>query len=202
VLRVTLFDYGVGNIHSLATALARAGCDVAVEEDPHRIMDARALALPGVGAFPFVAARIAPVREALRRRMEAGLPVLAVCIGMQVLYEASEEGPGEGIGFFPGVVRRLRHRRLPHMGWNSVRLRPDPLFAGVAPGTPLYFVHSYAPSACPEYVIAQARYGGPFAAAVHARHVWATQFHPEKSGAAGRRIIENWVRLAEEHACS
>lgn len=199
-LPLTLLDYGVGNIHSIKKSFERAGARVSVETEPERILKARVLALPGVGAFGKVAQQIAPYREELKGRLRAGLPALAVCIGMQVLYESSEEGPGEGFGIFPGRVRRLRHARLPHIGWNSVTHRGQGPFAGVPAGAFFYFVHSYAPSECTEPCIATTDYGGTFAAGSVAGNVWAVQFHPEKSSDVGYRLIQNFVAFAGERA--
>jgi glutamine amidotransferase len=199
-LPLTLLDYGVGNIHSLKKSFERAGAQVSVETEPAKIVAAKVLALPGVGAFGKVARQIAPYRNELKGRFEAGLPALAVCIGMQVLYESSEEGPGEGFGLFPGRVRRLRHARLPHIGWNSVAHHGQGPFAGVAPSAYFYFVHSYAPSECTEPCIATTDYGGNFAASSIAKNVWGVQFHPEKSSEVGYRLIENFVAFARERA--
>lgn len=200
MLPVTLLDYGVGNLHSLKKAFERAGASVSVETEPNRILRARVLLLPGVGAFGKVAAQIAPFRGELRARLEAGLPAFAVCIGMQVLYESSEEGEGEGLGFFTGRVRRLRHARLPHIGWNTVDHRGTGPFEGIPSPTAFYFVHSYAPSECSEPCVATADYGGRFAAAAVRGNVWAVQFHPEKSSEAGLRLIERFVRFAGDRA--
>ena len=171
-----------------------------VETEPAAIVKAKVLALPGVGAFGKVARQVAPYRDELKGRLEEGLPALAVCIGMQVLYESSEEGPGKGFGLFPGRVRRLRHARLPHIGWNSVTHRGQGPFAGVAPSAYFYFVHSYAPSECAEPCIATTDYGGNFAAGSVAMNVWGVQFHPEKSSDAGYQLIQNFVAFARERA--
>jgi len=195
-LPVTLLDYGVGNIHSLRKAFEIAGAAVSVEEEPSRISQAKCLLLPGVGAFGKVAAQIAPIRDELRERLRSGLPAFAVCIGMQILYESSEEGEGEGVGLLEGGVRRLAHRRLPHIGWNTVDHDGMGPFAGISPGTYFYFVHSFAPSACGSGCIATADYGGRFAAAASVENVWAVQFHPEKSSDAGSRVIQNFVAFA------
>lgn len=193
--RLTLLDYGVGNLHSLKKAFEGAGAEVMVSSDPDRLLESRALLLPGVGAFGAVAARLASWRDALRGRLEEGLPVFAVCVGMQILYESSEEGEGEGLGYFPGRVRRLTHPRLPHIGWNSVRHRGVGPFEGVPQDSFYYFVHSYAPSADGPCTAAVADYGGPFAAAAVRGRVWAFQFHPEKSSAAGLEIIRRFVEF-------
>ena len=149
-LPVTLLDYGVGNIHSIKKSFERAGADVTVETEPEKILRARALVLPGVGAFGKVAEQVASYRVDLKKRLEEGLPAFAVCIGMQLLYESSEEGPGDGIGLFPGRVRKLRHQRLPHIGWNTVTHPGQGPFAGIPQGSYFYFVHSFPPSECAE----------------------------------------------------
>lgn len=199
-LPLTLLDYGVGNIHSLAKSFERAGASVAVETDPAAILKAKALLLPGVGAFGKVAAQVAPYRAELKARLEGGLPAFAVCIGMQILYESSEEGEGEGLGLFPGRVRRLRHARLPHIGWNSVAHDGRGLFEGVPASAYFYFVHSFAPSECSAPCTATADYGGRFAAASARDAVWAVQFHPEKSSEAGALLVRNFVRFAGSRA--
>ncbi len=193
---MTLLDYGVGNIHSIKKAFERAGAAVSVETEPERILAAKGLVLPGVGAFGKVAEQIAPFREELRGSLERGLPAFAVCIGMQILYESSEEGAGDGIGLFPGRVRRLRHARLPHIGWNSVTHDGRGAFEGVPADAYFYFVHSYAPSECSDPCTATTDYGGRFAAASARSNVWAVQFHPEKSSDVGATVIRNFVAHA------
>ena len=195
-LPVTLLDYGVGNIHSIKKSFERAGAEVSVETEPEAILRAKALVLPGVGAFGKVAGQIAPYRTELRKRLEEGLPAFAVCIGMQLLYESSEEGPGDGIGLFAGRVRRLRHQRLPHIGWNSVTHNGQGPFDGVPQGAFFYFVHSFAPSQCTDPCVATADYGDRFAAGSVAGNGWAVQFHPEKSSDVGYRLIRNFVAHA------
>ncbi len=195
-LPLTLLDYGVGNIHSIKKAFERAGAEVSVETEPEKILRAKALVLPGVGAFGKVAEQVAPYRAELRQRLQEGLPAFSVCIGMQLLYESSEEGPGDGIGLFPGRVRRLRHQRLPHIGWNSVTHDGQGPFEGVPQGAFFYSVHSFAPSQCTDPCVATADYGDRFAAGSVAGNVWAVQFHPEKSSDMGYRLIQNFVAHA------
>ena len=199
-LPLTLLDYGVGNIHSIKKSFERAGAAVSVETEPARILKARVLVLPGVGAFGKVAEQIAPYRDELRGRMEGGLPTFAVCIGMQILYESSDEGLGKGLGLFPGRVRRLRHERLPHIGWNAVRHSGTGLFEGVPRDAYFYFVHSFAPSECSDPCVATTDYGDRFAAASAGRNVWAVQFHPEKSSDVGYRVVQNFVAYAGPRA--
>ena len=199
-LPLTLLDYGVGNIHSIKKCLERAGASVTVETDPANILKAKALVLPGVGAFGKVAGMIAPYRDELRARLEAGLPAFAVCIGMQILYESSDEGEGHGIALFPGRVRRLRHRRLPHIGWNAVRHTGQGMFEGIPRDAYFYFVHSFAPSECAAPCVATTDYGDKFASASVGKNVWAVQFHPEKSSDVGYRVVQNFVAYAGKHA--
>jgi len=194
---VTLFDYGVGNIHSLSKAFEAVGARVRVEEDPREILKARVLLLPGVGAFSRVAAAILPIRDELRALLEEGLPTLGICIGMHLLYETSEEGPGEGIGLLRGQIRKLRHRRLPHIGWNVVNHDESGLFQGISPGAFFYFVHSFAPSGCGEGSIATGNYGDLFGAAVTWKNTWGVQFHPEKSSKPGQNFLRNFMTYAE-----
>jgi len=197
-LPLTLLDYGVGNIHSIKKCLERAGASVSVETEPAKILKAEALVLPGVGAFGKVAGQIAPYREELRAKMEAGLPTFAVCIGMQILYESSDEGEGQGISLFPGRVRRLRHQRLPHIGWNAVRHSGVGMFEGVPRDAYFYFVHSFAPSECSDPCVATTDYGDKFASASVGKNVWAVQFHPEKSSDVGYRVVQNFVAAARK----
>jgi glutamine amidotransferase len=199
-LPLTLLDYGVGNIHSIKKCFEKAGATVTVETEPEKILKAKALALPGVGAFGKVAEQIAPYRKELRARLEAGLPAFAVCIGMQILYESSDEGAGEGLSLFPGRVRRLRHQRLPHIGWNSVRHDGVGPFEGVPRDAYFYFVHSFAPSECSDPCIATTDYGDKFASASAGKNVWAVQFHPEKSSDVGFRVVKNFVDFAGKRA--
>jgi glutamine amidotransferase len=199
-LPLTLLDYGVGNIHSIKKCFEKAGATVTVETEPEKILKAKALALPGVGAFGKVAEQIAPYRKELRARLEAGLPAFAVCIGMQILYESSDEGAGEGLSLFPGRVRRLRHQRLPHIGWNAVRHDGVGPFEGVPRDAYFYFVHSFAPSECSDPCIATTDYGDKFASASAGKNVWAVQFHPEKSSDVGYRVVKNFVDFAGKRA--
>ena len=197
---LTLLDYGVGNIHSLKKCFEKAGATVTVETEPSKILNAKALALPGVGAFGKVAEQIAPYRQELRAKLEAGLPTFAVCIGMQILYESSDEGAGEGLSLFPGRVRRLRHQRLPHIGWNAVRHDGVGPFEGVPRDAYFYFVHSFAPSECSDPCVATTDYGGPFACASVGANAWAVQFHPEKSSDVGYRVVQNFTAFAGTRA--
>lgn len=206
-LRVALFDYGVGNLHSLGKALEEGGATVVVTRDWDEALSLDALVLPGVGAFSAAVEALPTDRAQIRSALEAGLPCLGICLGMQILFDESEEGPGEGIGIVPGRVRRLRARVIPQMGWNVVETAGDPLFQGVGDAhgpfgdSPLtaYYANSYVcEPADPSHTIAWSIHDGDrFAAAVRNRNTWGAQFHPEKSSTRGRRIIRNFLGLAE-----
>ncbi len=195
---VALLDYGCGNIHSLSKALRRGGAEVRVVSDAGAALQGDALVLPGVGAFGAAAARLEGQAAALRVALDGGLPCLGICLGMQLLFAVSEEGAGRGIGALDGSVRGLRAPRLPHMGWNDVvPARPDPLLDGVTPLV-AYFAHSFAAApAADEAVIAWTTHAGDrFPAAVRRGRTWGVQFHPEKSGGAGLRLLANFLELA------
>ena len=193
-MRVMLVDFGTGNLHSLARALQAGGADVAIADDADTLAGADAIVLPGVGAFGAAAEWLASAGEALRVAVRRGRPCLGICLGMQLLFESSEEGPGAGLGAVAGRVRRLRASRLPHMGWNEVATTADPLFDGLDELV-VYYANSYvAEPALPSDVIAWTKYGDEtFPAAVRRGSVWGVQFHPEKSGAAGLAVIRNFL---------
>ena len=194
-----LFDYGVGNLHSLAKALTAAGAKVQVTDRPIDLADADVAVLPGVGAFGAVMDRLAPAGAALRNRHAEGRPTLGICIGAQVMYAASDETLGaKGLGLFPGVVRRLPASagKVPHMGWNTLDDPKGSLFDGVPAGSHVYYVHGYAAPPGPE-TTATTRYGTVFTAALRDGATVGLQFHPEKSSAVGQRILRNAVRDLE-----
>lgn len=199
--RVTIFDYGAGNLHSLAKALATPGLEVRIELDPVRATETDVLVLPGVGSFAQAASRLAPGREAVRDAMlHHGLPTLGVCLGMQLLFDESEEGPGKGLGIIPGCVTRLTARRVPQIGWNRLEDMRDSIF-DAAPMTLAYYANSFACRPITnDTVIAWSRHEGDrFAAAVRAGengNIVGVQFHPEKSSAAGVRLIKAFLAEA------
>ena len=208
---VVVLDYGSGNLRSAERALTRAGADVVVTADRQPALDADGLVVPGVGAFAACMAGLQDVGapEILADRVEAGGPVLGICVGMQVLFDAGVEHGREtpGLGLLPGRVEPLHAPVLPHMGWNEVAAAPgSALLDGIAAGTRFYFVHSYAvhdPDAAAGddhggsgptgAIVSTAEHGERFVAAVEAGAVSATQFHPEKSGNAGAALLANWV---------
>ena len=197
---IAILDYGVGNLHSIGKALERAGAKPTVTSDPAALRHADAIVLPGVGAFGDAAAKLAPFHGDLVSLLDAGKPLLGVCLGMQLLFETSEESPGaRGLGYIRGSVRRLQGPKLPQIGWNILAaVDGEPLFAGLPEGAHVYYVNSYAPRPEEPVTIATSTYGETFTAAVRKRHAWGVQFHPEKSGPAGLAIVRNFVRQASE----
>lgn len=202
---VAVLDYGSGNVHSAVKALAAAGADARLTADRGLIQDAAGLVVPGVGAFSAVMTALRESRgdELIDRRLAGGRPVLGICVGMQVMFEHGVERgiDTEGLGEWPGAVTELDAPVLPHMGWNTVRAGSGSvLFRGIEEER-FYFVHSYGaqqwtldpmkPFRAP--VVTWCDYGSPFLAAVENGPLSATQFHPEKSGAAGIRLLGNWI---------
>lgn len=201
--RIVVLDYGSGNLRSAQRALARAGGEVSVTADLAAAADADGLVVPGVGAFAACQAGIDALGagEVIAARVATGRPVLGICVGMQVLFEYGDEHGvvTKGLGLLPGGVTRLDSHRVPHMGWNTVAApAASVLFAGLAPGTRFYFVHSYAARPVPALagsgaLVTVTDHGGQFVAAVELGALAATQFHPEKSGAAGAVLLRTWL---------
>ena len=202
---IAVIDYGVGNLFSVEKALLYAGAAVEVTHDAEKIAAAEKLVLPGVGAFGDCMKRLEATGliPVIRREIEGGTPLLGICVGLQILFEGSDESPGvHGLGIFSGRVRRIQapQLKIPHMGWNSLtfgeRRGEIDLFQGIPAGAYVYFVHSYhaAPEAS-EIITAQTTYGECVTAAVAKDNVQAVQFHPEKSGMVGSAILKNFVNL-------
>lgn len=189
-MKIGVFDYGAGNLHSLAKALARSGHVVSIDTDPMRALECDLLVLPGVGAFQAAAAKLAPARDRMRDALRDGLPTIGVCLGMQLLFDDSEEGPGAGIGLLAGHVTRLQAERVPHIGWNSVEESSDPALAR-APLDVAYFAHGYVCRPTEEDVVtAWTTEGGDrFPAIVRQGRTVGVQFHPEKSSRAGVDLL-------------
>jgi glutamine amidotransferase len=195
-----VIDYGGGNVGSLLAALERRGADFALTSDPGVVGRAEAAILPGDGAF---GATLDALRErgldgAIRDVIAAGRPFLGICVGMQVLFDSSDEyGGAVGLGILPGDVRRFSAApRIPHMGWNDLAIeRAHPFVDGLATGAWAYFLHSYRVEAT-DTLVASCEYGERFAAIVARDNVMATQFHPEKSRTAGGRLLDNFLRIA------
>ncbi len=198
---VAVLDYGIGNLRSAQKALERVGADARLTSDRGLIDDADAVVLPGVGAFGACvhALERSGLAEVAIGAAGSGRPFLGICVGMQLLYEGSEESPGvAGLGVLPGTLRLLPDTvKRPQMQWNLLDIeRPSALFAGVDDPVWVYFVHSYAAAADGDAVVATCDYGGPVAAAVERGPLWATQFHPEKSGTTGLAILGAFVAAA------
>jgi glutamine amidotransferase len=200
--RIGLVDYGMGNRRSAEKALAHVGARVEVSADSQLLREMDGLVLPGVGAFPagMRAIRELGLDELLLERARAGVPLLGLCLGMQLLFERSEEhGGAEGLGLLAGTVRRLSAPglKLPHIGWSEVRWRrTTPLSEGLPDPSYLYHVHSFAPDPDDdEVILATADYGASFAAVVGQGNVYGTQSHPEKSSAHGLALLGNFTRL-------
>ena len=195
-MKVAIADYGAGNLRSLSSALARAGADPLVTVDPVAVREAPLALIAGVGHVESAAAGLARhgLDAALRERVAAGRPVGGICVGLQLFFGASEEG-GRGLRLLEGGVRRLTAHRVPHMGWNTlVATRPSPLLEGVD-GADVYFAHSFAAEpADPSTVTATVDHDGPVVAAVESGPLAGVQFHPERSGAAGARVLESLLR--------
>jgi glutamine amidotransferase len=191
---IALVDYGAGNLTSVRKAFAALGAQVETPLSPSDLAGARAIVVPGVGHFDRTAAIEEPWLAAIRARIAAGLPFLGICLGMQWLFDGSEEAPGvAGLGIFPGMCARIRAPKVPHVGWNTLALpRPASLTSNIPDESQVYFTHSYAAPVVAA-TAAVTTYGDAFSAAVEQRNVAGVQFHPEKSGAVGLRILRNWL---------
>lgn len=201
-LKVAVVDYDAGNILSVTRALEKVGARVDLTPDPERVAVADAIVLPGVGAFGDCVEKLRErgMDDACRKAYESGKPFLGVCVGLQVLFEGSEESPNaRGLGILPGTVRRFEvgNLKVPHMGWNQLYpAREHPVLEGLD-GEAFYFVHSYYPDpAEPGDLLGTADYGGPFCAVVGRENLVAVQFHPEKSSRAGLALYENFLAWA------
>lgn len=195
---IAIIDYGMGNLRSVQKAFQYLGCDAVITDSPAKIADADHVILPGVGAFhdAMVRLRETGLDQSLLISAQSGKPVLGICLGMQMMFEASvENGFDEGLKLFPGTVTRFEDRglKIPHMGWNTLTTRNCPLFdAGQDPC--VYFVHSYCmPDVSDQWTAATCDYGQTFTAAICKDNVMATQFHPEKSGSVGLEMLRRFA---------
>ncbi|AGI47551.1 imidazole glycerol phosphate synthase, glutamine amidotransferase subunit [Thermoplasmatales archaeon BRNA1] len=198
-MKITLADYGVGNIHSITKALEMAGFQVDTVTDMSKLLDAKCIMFPGVGAFDSTMERLLPVREQVRERLEAGVPTLSICIGAQIMFSASDEGKGPGIGVYEGRVRKLGSKTVPHMGWNTLNTE-DPILEDIG-SRHFYFAHSYYCDAVPDIVKGTTEYEGfIFPTLMRKYNIVSTQFHPEKSSVSGQKFLKNFYAYAEENA--
>jgi imidazole glycerol phosphate synthase glutamine amidotransferase subunit len=199
-VNVTLLDYGAGNVTSVERALRRLGAHVFTTNQPEAIADAERLILPGVGHCGALIAALDAhgLRQPLRDAITRGASFLGICLGLQALYEASDEASSlAGLALLPGRVTHLpRGVKLPHMGWNQLRrTRSSRLLEGISPEDYFYFAHSYAAPACGPEGTAVCEHGRAFIAVAEQRNIFGVQFHPEKSGAPGAKLLENFLRL-------
>jgi len=197
VANAVIFDYGVGNLLSLKTALEKAGLDVTIGTTSPDLAKADAIALPGVGSFTAALEKLNTVKEALQTKIQEGTPLLGICLGLQLFFESSEEGPGEGLAFFEGRNIQLPNTvKVPHMGWNTLEIaKPTELFDGIAESTYVYFVHSLYPIPKDQTIVCtKTTYGTTFTSAVASKNIYGTQFHPEKSGEVGLKILRNFAK--------
>ncbi len=200
--RIAVVDHGAGNLVSIGRGLERAGAATVFASSPADLDGADGVVLPGVGTTAAAMARLEAAGMVDPLREWEG-PLLGICVGLQLLFDASDEHDGGAcLGLIGGTVRRLEAAPLlPHIGWNDVAVNDHPIFTNIASGTPFYFVHSFAPvPADPTVVIGTAEYGAPLVAAVAAERRVGVQFHPERSGRAGLRLLANFVRMCGPHA--
>jgi glutamine amidotransferase len=197
---ISIVDYGVGNLANVERALRRAGAsEVSITDRREGILSSRAVVLPGVGHFGHCATELAArgLDRAIHEAHDAGIPLLGLCVGMQLFFESSEEDPSaRGLGLLPGMVRRLSGAvRVPHTGWNEVRQRrAHPWMSDVPDASHFYFVHAYAPEATASSVVATTEHGGDFGSVVGGDGILGVQFHPEKSSSMGTRLLRGFVR--------
>ncbi len=199
---IALIDYGMGNLGSVEKALQYVGCATVITACPQQLEEASGIVLPGVGAFDdcIRGLRDRGLVNPLRELIAAGKPYLGICLGLQMLFERSEEGQESGLGIFPGQVVRFDHElKIPQIGWNQVwPNQPVPHLAGISPGSWFYFVHSYYVKPADESLLAATtEYGYEFCSAVYQNNVFACQFHPEKSQSTGLKLLENFKQLTQ-----
>ncbi len=195
--QAVIFDYGVGNLLSLKTALEKAGLTASIGTKAKDLAKADAIALPGVGSFTAASGKLDAVKETLQTKINEGIPLLGICLGLQLFFETSQEGPGTGLALFKGKNMQLPNTvKVPHMGWNTLNIvKPNELFEGIAEDTYVYFVHSLYPVPKDKSIVCTTtEYGTTFTSAVASKNIYGTQFHPEKSGDVGIKILKNFVK--------
>lgn len=200
---IAVIDYGAGNLRSIVNGLAKVGAKAAIVDEPSRLSKADAVVLPGVGSFGDAMAKLLPFKPAITDAISSGKPFLGLCLGEQIIFQKSEESPGvKGLGLFNGGCVRFKGGKLkvPHMGWNTIeKTHRTPLLEGIEDGEYFYFVHSYYVKPKDKRIIAaETDYGVRFPSVIAKGNVFATQFHPEKSGDRGLKILKNFVRIARK----
>ncbi len=196
--QVLIVDYGVGNLLSLKFGFEKAGLKVKISAPSQEFNEIDAIALPGVGNFTAAAKALEPVKRTLVEAVDSGTPVLGICLGLQLYFESSEEGPGGGLALFKGRNVRLKGPiKVPHMGWNTLqKIRENELFEGVPDGAYVYFVHSLYPVPKEKEIITtQTEYFQTFTSSIASKNIYGTQFHPEKSGDVGLQILKNFAKV-------
>ncbi|MBE6518554.1 MAG: imidazole glycerol phosphate synthase subunit HisH [Thermoplasmata archaeon] len=197
-MSIHITDYGVGNLYSIRRSLENCGAKVTVVEDIKDLMDAECIVFPGVGAFDKTMEKLLPYRDQICDMLRGGMPALGICIGMQILFEGSEEGKSPGLGLYKGWVEKLDRETIPHMGWNQV-VSDDPLLNGT-PDNNYYFVHSYFGNPKEDITLGTTEYEGKtFPSFFRKFNTYGTQFHPEKSSSSGRKVLQNFISFAEEN---
>ncbi len=196
--QIHIIDYGVGNLLSLKVAFEKVGVEAIIAKPNQKIKNAEAIALPGVGNFSAAAEALKPIKEQLIDIVNDGTPILGICLGLQLFFETSEEGPGKGLSFFRGKdVRLIGPVKVPHMGWNSIKItKQNELVSDINDETYVYFVHSLYPVPEEKQIICtETKYGETFTSSVAKKNIYGTQFHPEKSGEIGLKILKNFARV-------
>lgn len=198
--KIAIIDYGLGNLRSVIRGLEKAGAEAQITCNPSFIAAADGIVLPGVGAFHEGMEQLGSLKETVTAATH-DIPLLGICLGMQMLMDSSEEhGNHAGLGLIPGRVRRFPHvsgQKVPHMGWNTIHIeKPEnPLFDGLSADESVYFVHSYYADTTPDYTLTTTEYICPFASSVFNGNTYGVQFHPEKSGATGLRMLKNFIDM-------
>ena len=203
---IAIVDYGMGNLRSVTNAFSRLGASIVVTREKGAIQKARAIVLPGVGAFGKCMENLKgfDLRDVLREEIKKGKPYLGICLGLQMLFESSEESPGvEGLSVVKGSVKRFKNDlKVPHMGWNQVEqvsMRASQIFKGIEQREHFYFVHSYYPEPTEEVIASTTDYGHPFASSIERENIFACQFHPEKSQRVGLHLLQNFIDLCAQN---